>query len=146
MKSIFIMGAFFDTNKEDVNSYPLVKEAFEKKYKKIKLIQPIDIENYQKNYLINNPNKSYQDSINAMVNYDLEMVKKSHLLFVNLSNKSFGVGMELGIAKEYNKNVIFVAKENTKISNMVLGGFPKAKVNYYSSTQDLIKIIEELNI
>lgn len=146
MKTIFIMGAFFDTNQSDLDAYPLVKQAFINKFKNIKLIEPIDIENYQKNYLKKNPNKTFLNSITAMVNYDLEIVKKADLLFVNLSNKSFGVGMELGIAKEYNKKVIFVAKENTQISNMVIGGFPQSEINYYNNNEELIEIVEKISL
>lgn len=146
MKTIFIMGAFFDTNQQDLDAYPLVKQTFINKFKNVKLIEPIDIENYQKNYLKNNPNETFLNSIKEMVNYDLEMVKKADLLFVNLSNKSFGVGMELGIAKEYNKKVIFVAKENTQISNMVIGGFPETKIEYYNNNEELIKIVNNIEL
>lgn len=146
MKTIFVMGAFFDTNQEDINSYSLVKQAFLEKFKNVKIIEPFDIENYQKDFLKNNPDKSFLDSIIAMVNYDLDMVKKSDLLFVNLTNKSFGVGMELGIAKEFNKKAVFIAKENTQISNMVLGGFSIEKVNYYSSFQDIKNIINRIEL
>ena len=81
-----------------------------------------------------------------MVNYDLNFVKEADLLFVNLSNKSFGVGMELGIAKEYNKKVFLVAKQGTQISNMVLGAFPNSKVHYYSNQNELFEIIENIEI
>lgn len=144
MKKIFVMGAFFDTNKEYINSYSQIKTTLLNKFKDVQIIEPIDIENYQKDFLKNNKNCSFLQSITAMVNYDLNFVKEADLLLVNLSNKSFGVGMELGIAKEYNKKVFFVAKQGTQISNMVLGGFPNAKVNYYSTQDELLKIIENI--
>ena len=144
MKQIFVMGAYFNTDQQDIDVYSVIAKAFKNKYENAKIIEPIDIENYRQNFIKNNPNASIKEINKQMVNYDLSMVKASDLLFCDVSNKSTGVGIELGIAKENNIKIVFCAKENSSISNMVFGAFPDANIYYYSSIQDIENIINNL--
>ena len=81
-----------------------------------------------------------------MVDYDLLLVKTAKMLVVDVSNKSTGLGIELGTIVNDNKPLIFVAKEGSKISNMVYGAFPEIEVNFYSNKEDLEKIIENIKL
>ena len=56
---------------------------------------------------------------------------RNKILIVDVSNKSTGLGIELGTIINVNKPIVFVAKHGCQISNMVLGAFPNIKVNYY---------------
>jgi len=133
MKSIFVIGAYSNTNKEDLDIYKVIDSYLETLCPEYKIITPFTIENF----LNNLSNHSYE----KMVSYDLDCVKKSSLLVADLTNKSTGVGIELGIAKEHNKNIIFLAKEGSSISNMVLGAFPNYKIHYYQDNKDIYNIL-----
>ena len=41
-----------------------------------------------------------------MVDFDLAQIRTADLLFADVTNKSAGVGIELGVAKENNKKII----------------------------------------
>ena len=145
IKHIFVMGAYFNTDQQDIDAYSYIADVFKNKIKNVKITQPIDIENYRQNYILQNPTADINNINKAMVDFDLLQVKHADLLFCDISNKSTGVGIELGVAKENNKKIIFVAKQNSKISNMIFGAFPDNTVYYYSSLQDLKNYIESLN-
>lgn len=144
MKNIFIMGAFFNTDQQDINAYSYIADIFKTNFENINITQPIDIENYRNNFIKENPNADIQSVNKAMVDYDLHKIKQADLLFCDVSNKSTGVGIELGIAKENNINIVFCAKQNSKISNMVYGAFPDKTVYFYSCLEDLKNYIKSL--
>ena len=146
MKNIFIMGAFFNTDQQDIDVYSYIADVFKTTFKNVSITQPIDIENYRNNFIKENPNADINTINKAMVDYDLFKIKKADLLFCDVSNKSTGVGIELGVAKEHNINIVFCAKKNSKISNMVYGAFPDKNVYYYSSLNDLQKYIKTLKL
>lgn len=144
MKKVFILGAYFNTSKSDTNAYPLLANLFKKHFKNIEVIVPTDIENYKENFKLNNPNVSDQLVDKAMVDFDLAQIKAADLLFADVTNKSTGVGIELGVAKENNKNIVFCAKENSKISSMVYGAFPDKEIHFYRDVNDLENLISKL--
>lgn len=144
IKHIFVMGAYFNTDQEDIDAYSYIANVFKNKIKDVKITQPIDIENYRQTYILQNPTANINNINKAMVDFDLLQVKQADLLFCDVSNKSTGVGIELGVAKENNKEIIFVAKKDSQISNMVFGAFSDKTVYYYSSLEDLKKYIESL--
>ena len=137
MKNIFLMGAYFTTKKEDVDLYPIIAEFIKNNLKDVIVTQPIDIENFRENFIKENPKATLQQINQTMVSYDLDLIRKADLLIVDLTNKSTGVGIELGVAKENNKNVVFFAKNDSKISNMVYGAFSKTPVFFYENLEEL---------
>lgn len=144
MKNIFIMGAFFNTDQQDIDTYNYISDIFKNSFKDINITQPTDIEDYRNNFIKENPNANINTINKAMVDYDLFKIKQADLLFCDLSNKSTGVGIELGIAKENNINIAFCAKKNSKISNMVYGAFPDKNICFYSNLDDLKNYIKTL--
>lgn len=146
MKNIFIMGAFFNTDQQDIDVYSYIADVFKTTFKNVNITQPIDIENYRNNFIKENPNADINTINKAMVDYDLFKIKQADLLFCDVSNKSTGVGIELGVAKENNINIVFCAKKNSKISNMVYGAFPDKNVYFYSSLNDLQEYIKTLKL
>ncbi|MBQ9792296.1 MAG: hypothetical protein IJW32_00930 [Clostridia bacterium] len=146
MKNIFIMGAFFNTDQQDIDAYSYITDVFKNSFENINVTQPIDIENYRNNFIKENPNADINTINKAMVDYDLFKIKQADLLFCDVSNKSTGVGIELGVAKENNINIVFCAKQNSKISNMVYGTFPDKNVYFYSSLDDLKEYIKTLKV
>ena len=144
MKNIFIMGAFFNTDQQDIDIYSHISNIFKNNFDNIHITEPNDIENFRNEYISNNPNADINLINKAMVDYDLSLIKSADLLFCDVSNKSTGVGIELGIAKEHNINILFCAKTGSKISNMILGAFPNKQVFYYTSIKDLEEYIKTL--
>lgn len=144
MEHIFVGGAFFTTKKEDTDVFPFVVKVLENNTKNIKIIQPTDIEDYRKSVEKNNPNISLKDLNKAMVDYDLELIRTSSLMIADITNKSLGLGLELGIIKQNNVPLELVARKGAKISNMIFGAFADCDVYYYDSLEELEKIIIEI--
>ncbi len=144
MEHIFVAGAFFTTSKEDTDIFPFVVKVIKKNTFDIKVIQPIDIENYREKLKKNNPNISLDELNKKMVDYDLNLVATCKYMIADVTNKSLGLGIELGIIKEHNIPLELVARSGSKISNMVFGAFPNSKIQYYSTLQELEKIITEI--
>ena len=55
IKHIFVMGAYFNTDQQDIDAYSYIADVFKNKIKNVKITQPIDIENYRQNYILQNP-------------------------------------------------------------------------------------------
>ncbi|MBQ3158093.1 MAG: hypothetical protein IJB98_00185 [Clostridia bacterium] len=146
MVHIFVAGAYFTTNKNDTDMYPFITNILKRKFPSLNIIMPTDIEKYRENFINQNPNASIKQINKAMVDYDLLLVKTAKMLVVDVSNKSTGLGIELGTIVNDNKPLIFIAKEGSKISNMVYGAFPEIEVNFYSNKEDLEKIIENIKL
>lgn len=146
MEHIFFGGAYFMMDNSTIESYKTIAEIFEKQFKKYKIYTPLDIENFRKNYIKNNPNADKDVVDCAMVEYDLNLVKNSKLFVVDVSNRSLGVGIELGIAKSNNTKVVLVAKQNCQVSDMVTGAFSQSKINFYKDEKDLKNIIKSIKL
>lgn len=135
MKSIFVLGAYTDTNKQDLEIYTYLSSYLKNRFTDYEIIDPFVIENYRKT-LTENVDEE-------MVRYDLNCVKKASLLVADLTNKSTGVGIELGIALEHSKSVILLAKKGSNISNMIKGAFAKNKIFYYEDIDDICNILSK---
>lgn len=141
MRKIFVIGAYFNTDSESTDVYPYIVNVLKSKFPDSEIIMPTDIEDYRERCIYENPQATLKEINKAMVDFDLDMVKSSDLLFADVSNKSTGLGIELGIAKEYSKKIVFVANEKCGVSNMVFGAFPEHEVKRYASLEDLKNII-----
>lgn len=135
MKSIFVLGAYTDTNKQDLEIYTYLSSYLKTRFIDYEIIDPFVIENYRKTLTENIDEE--------MVIYDLNCVKKASLLVADLTNKSTGVGIELGIALEHSKSVILLAKKGSNISNMIKGAFAKNKIFYYEDIDDICNILSK---
>lgn len=141
MANIFIGGAFFTTQKEDTDIFPYIVKIIKDNYKNIDLIQPTDIEDYRKKIQSKSPNITLKDLNKSMVDYDLEMIRSCKLMIADVTNKSTGLGIELGIIKQNNIPIELVARKNAKISNMIFGAFPECNIYYYDTLDELKNII-----
>jgi len=138
MKKVFLLGAFFNTKKEKKDEMQNLKIFLKNNFNDMEIITPQDIENY-KNSL---KSLSKKEQNKKMVEYDLKKVINSDLLIANISNKSTGLGIELGISLKENKKIIFIYKKGSRISNMIYGSFPYAEYYKYTSFEDLLKIMK----
>ena len=146
MNHIFVAGAYFTTDKESTDIYPYIANILKERYPSFNVIIPTKIEEYRHNYITQHPKATPSQINRAMVSYDLALVKQSKMLIVDVSNKSTGLGIELGSIMGDNKKLVFIAKNGSKISNMVLGAFDNHPINYYSNLEELKNIILSINL
>ena len=146
MEHIFVGGAYFMMDNSTIESYKEIAKILGEKFNNYRIYTPLDIENFRQNYIKNNPNANKNQVDSAMVDYDLHLVKTSKLFVVDVTNKSLGVGIELGTVKNSQTKVVLVAKFGSQISDMVTGAFPQQKVNFYKYEQQLKNIIKSINL
>lgn len=144
MEHLFVGGAYFMMDNSTIESYKIIAKILGQKFENYKIYTPLDIENFRENYIKNNPNANKNIVDCVMVEYDLNLIKTSKLFVVDVSNRSLGVGIELGIAKSNNIKVVLVAKQNSQVSDMVTGAFSQSKINFYKDEEDLKNIIESI--
>ena len=142
IKNIFLAGAYTGIDKNKLSIYAELKHFILCIDKNFNVVNMYDVDNYIKDYQVNLPNASFKDVEIAMVKYDIDFVKNCDLIIANLTNKSIGVGIELGIAFELNKNVLFVAESGSTISNMVLGCFQNNEIYFYKDLVELKNIVK----
>ena len=142
IKNIFLAGAYTGIDKNKLSIYAELKQFILGIDKNFNVVNVDDVDNYKKDYQVNHPNSSFKDVEIAMVKYDIDFVKNCDLIIANLTNKSIGVGIELGIAFELNKNVLFVAESGSTISNMVLGCFQNNEIHFYKDLVELKNIVK----
>ena len=142
IKNIFLAGAYTGIDKNKLSIYAELKQFILGIDKNFNVVNVDDVNNYKKDYQVNHPNASFKDVEIAMVKYDIDFVKNCDLIIANLTNKSIGVGIELGIAFELNKNVLFVAESGSTISNMVLGCFQNNEIHFYKDLVELKNIVK----
>ena len=142
IKNIFLAGAYTGIDKNKLSIYAELKQFILSIDKNFNIVNVDDVDNYKKDYQVNHPNASSKDVEIAMVKYDIDFVKNCDLIIANLTNKSIGVGIELGIAFELNKNVLLVAESGSTISNMVLGCFQNNEIHFYKDLVELKNIVK----
>lgn len=146
MEHIFVGGAYFMMENSTIENYKEIAKILGEKFNNYKIYTPLDIEKFRQNYIKNNPNANKNQIDSAMVEYDLDLVKTSKLFVVDVTNKSLGVGIELGTVKNSETKVVLVAKFDSPISDMVTGAFPQQKVNFYNDEKQLKNILKSINL
>ena len=142
IKNIFLAGAYTGIDKNKLSIYAELKQFLLSIDENLNVVNVDDVDNYKKNYQLNHPNASENEVEFAMVKYDIDFVKNCDLIIANLTNKSIGVGIELGVAFTFNKNVLFVAESGSTISNMVLGCFQNNEIHFYKDLVELKNIVK----
>lgn len=74
--------------------------------------------------------------------HDIQCVKDCDMVLAEVSYPSTGVGIEIVTALQAGKKVLAFAKQEAKVSRMVLGmNFPNYKFIRYSSLGEILKYI-----
>lgn len=134
---IFLAGAVSSAQNGQLEKYNIYKSNLSKIFKNSQLITPDDIWEYRSKCEKNKTQLSSKEIDNMMVNYDLEKVKESDLIVCDLSELSTGMGLELGVAHENHKKVVFFYETGAHISSMIIGAFPDSLFVEYASVSDL---------
>ena len=81
--------------------------------------------------------KNFNGSDEERYKKAFEKVKKADLIIAESSSPSTGQGMEIREADILDKQIIIVAKENSKVSGMIKGCNSIKEIIYYSNLEDL---------
>ncbi len=135
---IFVAGAVSSAKKEQLEKYNIYKKILEETFEDLILTTPDDIWDYRNKCIDENPNFEKISIDKLMVDYDLKQVKESDLIICDISEISTGMGIELGIAHENNKKILFFYEKGSYISNMISGSFKDAHFIEYANTDELV--------
>ena len=142
MLNIFIGGSFTGQGQETLDIYRHIKSKIKEIVSKVNVINPDDIDIFRENFKKINPQSTDLELDKAMVDFDLQFVKSCDIVIFDVTNRSIGVGMELGMLYKEEKPLLLVAKSGAVVSNMVLGAFNQG-VKYYDNLEELDKILED---
>lgn len=142
---VFLAGAVSSADKKQLEKYNLYRKIITDCIKDVELTVPDDIWEYRMTCKQEKPKASKTEIDKMMVDYDLQCVRDSDLVICDLSSLSTGMGLELGVAHERGKRVIFCYEKGTSISNMITGAYSSSTFIEYSDLKQLsIKLREFL--
>ena len=137
---IFLAGAVSSASDDQLKKYNVYKEILEN-FGEVTF--PDKIWEYRQKCIDENPNKSKIEIDNMMTDYDLQLVRDCDVLVGDISQLSTGLGIELGVALENKKNVIFFYEKGAYVSNMITGSFSKSLFIEYENVEDLKQKLNE---
>ena len=117
---IFLAGAVSSASENQLKKYEIYKAILENFGE---LTFPDKIWEYRQKCIDENPNKSKIEIDKMMTDFDLQLVRNCDVMVCDISQISTGLGIELGVALENNKNVIFFYEKGSYVSNMITGSF-----------------------
>lgn len=97
-------------------------------------------------HLSSDPTKHFRLSDEMVFNKDLHNLIDSEIIIAYLDDPSLGVGAEIAIAKNKNKIIIGIHKDQNQISRFIIGlieSSPNSFLINYSSKQELSQKIEK---
>lgn len=131
---LFLAGAFStatESQLEKYNAYKIILEKFGE------LTFPDKILAYREKCMRDFPNKSKIEIDKLMVDYDLGLVRDCDIMICDISQISTGLGIELGVALEQNKKIVFFYETGSYVSNMITGSFSNSEFIEYKNIEDL---------
>lgn len=139
---VFIVGAVSFAGDNQLSKYEVYKQILSDIFEDLSLTTPDDIWNYRGKCIAENPKVTKIEIDKMMTDFDLQKVRESDLLVCDLSVRSTGMGIELGVANENNVKAIFCFEEGVQISNMITGTFSGSKFLSYKDLTDLRQKLE----
>lgn len=131
---LFLAGAFSTATESQLEKYNTYKTILEKFGK---LTFPDKILSYREKCINDFPNKSKIEIDKLMVDYDLGLVRDCDIMVCDISQISTGLGIELGVALEQNKKIVFFYETGSYVSNMITGSFSNSEFIEYKNIEDL---------
>lgn len=131
---LFLAGAFSTATESQLEKYNTYKTILEKFGG---LTFPDKILTYREKCMSDFPNKPKIEIDKLMVDYDLGLVRDCDVMVCDISQISTGLGIELGVALEHNKKIVFFYETDSYVSNMITGSFSNSDFIEYKSIKDL---------
>ena len=139
---IFLAGAVSSATNDHLEKYNIYRPVLEELGE---LTFPDKIWEYRQTCIDKFPEKTKLEIDKLMTDYDLDLVRNCDLMVCDISQVSTGLGIELGVALEKNKKIIFLYEKGSYISNMITGSFNSSLFVEYETVYDLKeKLIEAL--
>jgi hypothetical protein len=117
---LFLAGAVStatESQLEKYNTYKTILEEFGT------LTFPDKIWEYREKCIKEFPEKSKLEIDKLMVDFDLDLVRNCDVMICDISQISTGLGIELGVALEHKKQIVFFYEKGSYVSNMITGSF-----------------------
>jgi nucleoside 2-deoxyribosyltransferase len=131
---LFLAGAVSTATEnqlEKYNTYKGILETFGE------LTYPDKIWEYREKCISNFPEKNKLEIDKLMVDFDLDLVRNCDIMVCDISQISTGLGIELGVALEHNKKIVFFYETGSYVSNMITGAFSEAEFIEYQNIESL---------
>ena len=141
IKSIFIGGAYTNANPTMLKCSNDLTNCIKEKYPNIKIVSLKEVDMFREDYVKNHPNAEIEEIDKAMAKFDLEFVKNCDLFIANVTERSTGLGLELGSILNSNKKILLVAESGAIVSNMIIGAFVDNEIHYYKDFEELKNIV-----
>ena len=136
----FLAGAVSTATETQTKKYNIYKDVLEKFGE---LTYPDKIWDFRQKCINENPEKSKLEIDKMMTDFDLNLVRECDVMVCDISEISTGLGIELGVALEQNKKVVFLYEKGSYISNMITGSFYGCMFIEYASIESLeVKLSE----
>lgn len=130
-KKIFIGGAVSDCDNTILNHYDDLKNAILADNASFEITTPNDIKKYALS--LKNCVSNEREIFAKMVDFDLRKVREADFFIADVTNKSTGLGLELGVALETGANVLLYAQKGASTSNMLACFSP---IIYYENLEE----------
>ena len=131
---IFLAGAVSSASENQLQKYNVYKAVLESFGD---LTFPDKIWEFRQKCIDENPEKTKIEIDKLMTDYDLNLVRESDIIVCDISQVSTGLGIELGVALEHKKKIIFFYEKGSYISNMITGSFSKCSFFEYEDIEVL---------
>lgn len=134
---VFVAGAVSSASENQLKKYNTYKKILFDVFDDLSLTTPDDIWEFRESCRAKDPKATKLEIDRMMTDFDLQKVRESDLIVCDISSLSTGMGIELGVAKENNVNVIFCFEEGTAVSNMITGTFAESAFVSYKNLSQL---------
>ncbi len=135
---VFLAGAVTGCSKAQLQKYQVYAEVLKEIIPKLELTTPDVIWEYRNSIIKKHPEFDTRKIDDAMVKFDLKRVRDSDCIVCDLRALSTGMGIELGVAVENKKKIVFFYEHGVKVSSMIMGAFPKAEFVEYKNSKDMV--------
>ena len=136
---VFLAGAVTGCSKVQMQKYQVYDETLKEIIPQLELTTPDVIWEYRNLIIKKHPEFDTQKIDEEMLKFDLKKVRDSDCIVCDLSALSTGMGIELGVAVENKKKIVFFYEHSTKVGSMITGAFPLAEFIEYKNGKDMVE-------
>ena len=142
---LFLAGAVSTATEDQTKKYDIYKGVLENFGE---LTYPDKIWEFRQRCIDENPKKSKLEIDKMMTDFDLNLVRECDIMVCDISQISTGLGIELGVALEHKKQIVFFYEKGSCVSNMITGSFNESLFIEYENEaalkNQLSKIIKTM--
>lgn len=138
---IFLAGAVSTATENQIKKYNVYKGVLETFGE---LTYPDKIWEFRQKCIDENHEKSKLEIDKMMTDFDLNLVRECDIMVCDISQISTGLGIELGVALEHNKQVVFFYEKGSYVSNMITGSFNESLFVEYENEESLKNQLSEI--